>query len=38
MDMFDLEENLVVFKEKLVVNYDEFDDMFMIFLILSLVY
>ncbi|HEN0119158.1 TPA: GTPase ObgE [Streptococcus agalactiae] len=36
MDMPDSEENLAVFKEKLAANYDEFDDMPMIFPISSL--
>lgn len=36
MDMPDSEENLVAFKEKLAANYDEFDDMPMIFPISSL--
>ncbi|HGD2987035.1 TPA: GTPase ObgE [Streptococcus agalactiae] len=36
MDMPDSEENLAAFKEKLAANYDEFDDMPMIFLISSL--
>ncbi|CNE71817.1 GTPase ObgE [Streptococcus agalactiae] len=36
MDMPDSEENLAAFKEKLAVNYDEFDDMPMIFPISSL--
>ncbi|HEN6433174.1 TPA: GTPase ObgE [Streptococcus agalactiae] len=36
MDMPDSEENLAAFKEKLVANYDEFDDMPMIFPISSL--
>lgn len=36
MDMPDSEENLAAFKEKLAANYDEFDDMPMIFPISSL--
>ncbi|KAF1204862.1 GTPase ObgE [Streptococcus agalactiae] len=36
MDMPDAEENLAAFKEKLAANYDEFDDMPMIFPISSL--
>lgn len=36
MDMSDSEENLAAFKEKLAANYDEFDDMPMIFPISSL--
>lgn len=36
MDMPDSEENLAAFKEKLAANYDEFDDMPMIFSISSL--
>ncbi|KLL65958.1 GTPase CgtA [Streptococcus agalactiae] len=36
MDMPDSEENLATFKEKLAANYDEFDDMPMIFPISSL--
>ncbi|HGD5900605.1 TPA: GTPase ObgE [Streptococcus agalactiae] len=36
MDMPDSEENLAAFKEKLAANYDEFDDMSMIFPISSL--
>ncbi|HGC7114282.1 TPA: GTPase ObgE [Streptococcus agalactiae] len=38
MDMPDSEENLAAFKEKLAANYDEFDDMPMIFPISSLAY